>query len=92
VSGKAIANFFTPVSQKEPEKMSWRVVHDTLLIGRYGAPAATQATRPIKRRKIAAFDFVRLLSRYLNDLEIRSTDSVIGLDFSYLRIRETVWP
>jgi hypothetical protein len=59
--GKAIANFFTPASKKEPEKMSWRTVNDSLLIGRYRAPTtpAHQKSRSaLKRQRIAAFDFV----------------------------------
>jgi bifunctional polynucleotide phosphatase/kinase len=59
--GKAVANFFTPASKKEPEKMMWRVVNDSLLIGRYQAATVTQTAKSgAKRRKIAAFDFVRL--------------------------------
>jgi len=54
--GKAIANFFTPASKKEPEKMSWRIVNDSLLIGRYRASTPISS---LKRQKIAAFDFVR---------------------------------
>jgi bifunctional polynucleotide phosphatase/kinase len=58
--GKAIANFFTPASKKEPEKMSWRIVNNSLLIGRYGVSAAAKSTTSIKsKQKIAAFDFVR---------------------------------
>ncbi|KAI1587566.1 HisB Histidinol phosphatase [Pyrenophora tritici-repentis] len=53
-TNKAVANFFTPVSKKEPEKMVWRVVKDSLLVGRFGTAAAQSAT---KRRRIAAFDF-----------------------------------
>ncbi|KAF2204780.1 PNK3P-domain-containing protein [Delitschia confertaspora ATCC 74209] len=57
-TSKAIANFFTPVSKKEPEKMSWRIVHDSLLIGRYRASATPPITKsPLKRQRIAAFDF-----------------------------------
>jgi len=59
-AGKAVSNFFTPVSMKVPEKMLWRILNNSLLIGRYGAPAAAQL--PILntgKRKIAAFDFVR---------------------------------
>ncbi|RMD39303.1 hypothetical protein DV735_g5822, partial [Chaetothyriales sp. CBS 134920] len=59
-SSKAVANFFKPASQKEPEKLSWRVVGDSLIIGRYGplgppaqGPGGGGATRPVK---IAAFD------------------------------------
>lgn len=39
--------------------MSWRIVNETLLVGRYAAPAASKPARSIKQ-KIAAFDFVRL--------------------------------
>jgi bifunctional polynucleotide phosphatase/kinase len=46
--------------------MSWRIVNDSLLIGRYGAPAATQTIAPFKKRKIAAFDFVRPLKALLS--------------------------
>jgi bifunctional polynucleotide phosphatase/kinase len=60
-TGKAVANFFTPLSKKEPEKMSWRIVKDSLLIGRYAASAVrSAATGTIK---IAAFDFVRLSAK-----------------------------
>lgn len=56
-SDKAVANFFTPLSKKEPDKMSWRIVKDTLLVGRYTASSAQQVAR--NRTKVAAFDFVR---------------------------------
>ena len=61
----AVASFFTPTSQKPPEKMQWheRGAHkdspETLLVGKYvpmkddGADANDK-----KRRKVAAFDFV----------------------------------
>ncbi len=53
---KAVANFFTPTSQKEPDPVSWQVLHESLLIGRFKKSEALQA---IKRpQKIAAFDFV----------------------------------
>jgi bifunctional polynucleotide phosphatase/kinase len=55
--GKAVANFFTPLSKKEPEKMTWRIVKDSLLIGRYAASNVPSAAKG--RTKIAAFDFVR---------------------------------
>lgn len=54
-----MANFFTPVSKKEPEKMTWRIVDDSLLIGRFSPSAAVQLSKPLTKRKIAAFDFVR---------------------------------
>ncbi|KAF2266661.1 PNK3P-domain-containing protein [Lojkania enalia] len=56
-TNKAVADFFTPLSKKEPEQMSWRVVDDSLLIGRYVA-SARKLVKPTKgKRKIAAFDF-----------------------------------
>ncbi|KAF2847999.1 PNK3P-domain-containing protein [Plenodomus tracheiphilus IPT5] len=55
-TSKAIANFFTPLSKKEPEKMVWRVVKDSLLVGRYGTTTATRAAS-LSKRRIAAFDF-----------------------------------
>lgn len=51
---KAVANFFKPASQKEPEKITFDTRHDTLLVARY--EGATSAIRP-KPLKIAAFDF-----------------------------------
>ncbi|KAF1976004.1 PNK3P-domain-containing protein [Bimuria novae-zelandiae CBS 107.79] len=57
-TSKAIASFFTPLSKKEHDQMAWRVVNDSLLIGRYNVKIATQMAQTIKaKRKIAAFDF-----------------------------------
>ncbi|KAG9190633.1 bifunctional polynucleotide phosphatase/kinase [Alternaria panax] len=53
-TSKAVANFFTPASKREPEKMVWRIVKDSLLVGRFNI--ATQSAAQGKRR-IAAFDF-----------------------------------
>ncbi|KAJ4987269.1 polynucleotide kinase 3 phosphatase [Stagonosporopsis vannaccii] len=55
-TNKAVANFFTPASKKEPEKMTWRVVKDSLLVGRHDTLAAAQSATKARRR-IAAFDF-----------------------------------
>ncbi|MCJ1249949.1 hypothetical protein MMC30_007175 [Trapelia coarctata] len=59
-TSKSVASFFTPVSKKEPEKMTWRVVHNSLLVGRYKPVTGLLDSKmiPPKRRKIAAFDFV----------------------------------
>ncbi|EMC97501.1 hypothetical protein BAUCODRAFT_33217 [Baudoinia panamericana UAMH 10762] len=46
------ANFFTPTSQKAPEKVTFHVLHDTLLVGRYNERPTIS-----KLVKIAAFDF-----------------------------------
>ncbi|KAH9881218.1 hypothetical protein J1614_001713 [Plenodomus biglobosus] len=57
-TSKAVANFFTPLSKQEPEKMVWRVVKDSLLVGRYGATTATPTpTLSLSKRRVAAFDF-----------------------------------
>jgi bifunctional polynucleotide phosphatase/kinase len=52
---KAVASFFKPASQKEPERLVWRTVDNTLIVGRYNAsiPSSQQRTLPVK---IAAFD------------------------------------
>jgi bifunctional polynucleotide phosphatase/kinase len=54
----AIANFFKPASEKEPEKTTFRVVHETLLTAHYnptqGSQTQSERSRPVK---IAAFDF-----------------------------------
>ncbi|CZS90504.1 related to bifunctional polynucleotide phosphatase/kinase [Rhynchosporium agropyri] len=64
----AVASFFTPSSQKPPEKITWheRAPHDdapdSLIVGRY-KPAKTSTqdknltSEEIKRYKVAAFDF-----------------------------------
>ncbi|KAI9745369.1 MAG: hypothetical protein M4579_007654, partial [Chaenotheca gracillima] len=58
---KAVSNFFTPASKKEPEKTTWRTVDNSLLVARY---AVSQDQEPEqKRRKIAAFDFDSTLVR-----------------------------
>ncbi|KAL9119120.1 MAG: hypothetical protein Q9187_004323 [Circinaria calcarea] len=41
---KAVASFFTPVSQKEPERVTWRVVESSLLVGRYSPSPAPKST------------------------------------------------
>ncbi|KAF1991288.1 DNA kinase/phosphatase Pnk1 [Aulographum hederae CBS 113979] len=57
-TSKAVANFFTPVSKKAPEKISWRVVKDSLLIGKYDDPKDGSASGPTSSKtKVAAFDF-----------------------------------
>lgn len=58
---KTVSSFFTPMSKKEPEQITWRVVNESLLFARY-QPNATEKTSDAlrKRRKIAAFDLVSL--------------------------------
>lgn len=45
--------------------MSWRVVKDSLLVGRYNVSATAQSASKAKRR-VAAFDFVRMHRRTAN--------------------------
>lgn len=52
---KAVASFFTPASKKEPDRLSWRVVDESLLIGTYSPHIEKPRS---KRKKIAAFDLV----------------------------------
>ncbi|KAL9097208.1 MAG: hypothetical protein Q9165_000635 [Trypethelium subeluteriae] len=52
-TSNTVASFFTPTSRKEPEKVSWKIVDRTLLVGQHGE-LAQGGKRP---RKIAAFDF-----------------------------------
>ena len=53
-TNKAVANFFKPLSEKEPEKVKFSILHETLLVGRHENAVTLKRTRPVK---IAAFDF-----------------------------------
>lgn len=53
---KAVSNFFTPASQKAPDKVTFQIIHDTLLIARHAFSPADIANLP-RPLKIAAFDF-----------------------------------
>jgi len=57
---KAVANFFKPASQKQkdPEKVTWRIINDSLLIGKYHESQPVARKENGQRQKIAAFDFV----------------------------------
>lgn len=54
VTTKSAANFFTPLSQKKPDPLTWRIVNNTLIVGRYAGQKQEPSTA--KKRKIAAFD------------------------------------
>ena len=61
--GKLVANFFKRTSEKEPTKLRWKTVHETLMVGRYHAEMKESGNgiRGVKRRRgVAAFDFVCL--------------------------------
>jgi len=55
-----VTNFFKPASQKqkEPEKITWRNINNSLLIGKYQASQPVARNEDGQRQKIAAFDFV----------------------------------
>ncbi|KAH0290265.1 PNK3P-domain-containing protein [Aureobasidium namibiae CBS 147.97] len=53
-TSSAVANFFKPASQKDPEKVAWKIIDNTLLYCKYDKTDSFAADRP---RKIAAFDF-----------------------------------
>lgn len=63
----AVASFFTPVSQKKPEKITWRIVNKSLVVGKYDNKSTATSEQTTtrreevtgKKRKIAAFDLVR---------------------------------
>lgn len=80
-TGKAVANFFTPSSKKEPSKMSWRIVNNSLLVGRYAASTVPSAAKG--KTKIAAFDFVRLHTNLLHSH--RLMDDIVGLNVNHIR-------
>jgi len=63
----AVASFFTPTSQKPPEKIIWqeRAPNDdtpsTLIVGQYAAvdnPISAVNEHESRKKKLAAFDFV----------------------------------
>ncbi|GIK06854.1 hypothetical protein Aspvir_002506 [Aspergillus viridinutans] len=56
VTKRTVASFFTPTSQKKPEKITWRVVNNSLVIGKYTTSPGEQPARR-EKAKVAAFDF-----------------------------------
>ncbi|KAF2418763.1 putative DNA 3'-phosphatase Tpp1 [Tothia fuscella] len=57
-TNKAVSNFFKPASQKEPEKVTWRIVDGSLLVGRYHVEGQSSENKvKVGKRRIAAFDF-----------------------------------
>jgi bifunctional polynucleotide phosphatase/kinase len=55
-SERTVASFFTPTSQKKPEKITWRVVN-SVVIGKYTTDSGEQPARR-EKAKVAAFDLV----------------------------------
>ena len=56
----AVASFFVPASKKAPERVTWRVIDDSLLTARFESGKINETIkRPTAGRRIAAFDLVR---------------------------------
>lgn len=53
-SSKTVSNFFKPISQKEPEKITFQTLNESLFIARCRDATSVKREKPIK---IAAFDF-----------------------------------
>ncbi|SMQ55745.1 unnamed protein product [Zymoseptoria tritici ST99CH_3D7] len=53
-TNKAVANFFKPASAKEPEKITFHTIKNSLLVGRCEGATSIPRPQPIK---VAAFDF-----------------------------------
>ncbi|KAJ5625954.1 hypothetical protein N7510_002263 [Penicillium lagena] len=56
VTKKSMSSFFTPTSQKKPEPIIWRIVRNSLAIGKYTPDGKTAQPPAAGQRKIAAFD------------------------------------
>lgn len=52
---RAVASFFKPASQREPEKLVWRIINNSLVVGQYDINKDRTAKR-IMPVKVAAFD------------------------------------
>ncbi|PGH04098.1 polynucleotide kinase 3'-phosphatase [Helicocarpus griseus UAMH5409] len=55
-TSKSASNFFTPLSQKKPESVTWRVVDNSCIIAKYHPEEAAAAVKSGSKRRIAAFD------------------------------------
>jgi bifunctional polynucleotide phosphatase/kinase len=51
------SSFFTPASKKKPESIAWRIVNNSLIVGKF-SPESNQERKASDKPRIAAFDFV----------------------------------
>ncbi|KAL4808536.1 polynucleotide kinase 3 phosphatase-domain-containing protein [Aspergillus unguis] len=51
------ASFFAPASQKKPEPITWRIVNNSLIVGRFSPEPASDRQKSSSKPRIAAFDF-----------------------------------
>ncbi|OJJ02937.1 hypothetical protein ASPVEDRAFT_42469 [Aspergillus versicolor CBS 583.65] len=49
-------SFFTPASKKKPEPITWRIVNNSLIVGKF-SPESSQERKASDKPRIAAFDF-----------------------------------
>ncbi|KAL4911682.1 polynucleotide kinase 3 phosphatase-domain-containing protein [Aspergillus aurantiobrunneus] len=52
----AAASFFTPASQK-PEPITWRIVHNSLVVGKFSPASGQERKQSSSKPRVAAFDF-----------------------------------
>ncbi|MCJ1395936.1 hypothetical protein MMC18_008822 [Xylographa bjoerkii] len=74
-TNKTVASFFTPISKKDPDQITWRIIHNSLLHGKH-KPKSDRLNDEGdhgKKCKIAAFDFDSTLIR-------TSSGNVFGRD------------
>ena len=58
---KAVSSFFTPASKKDPERITWRIINESLLFANSQTDVAdTTNAPPLQKTKIAAFDLVSI--------------------------------
>lgn len=55
---KTVAAFFTPTSKKKPEPITWRVIDNSLVVGKYAHPEERRRPPSSGKQKVAAFDLV----------------------------------
>ena len=90
----AVANFFTPSSQKPKDRTTWAErspdenVPATLLVAKYIAENtdSTALEAPARRQKIAAFDLVRSIS----DCHMRQAHPTVGFYLDHIRFGQAI--
>lgn len=60
-----MSSFFTPTSQKKPDQITWRIVNNSLVVGKFSIEPGSKKEFPGKP-KIAAFDFVSQTTEQLS--------------------------
>lgn len=64
-SDVAVSSFFTPASEKPPDRTKWSVVDGTLLVAKYSNEESEKEHEPPSTpRKVAAFDLVSVAGQH----------------------------